>query len=198
MSLSLLWDEHWYHSRSQIIHVNKNSVPYFCMYPSFSISYILLNIIYTVFILFFMFLNKSILADLMQGTHQGTWGESVTVCSWGCHFSFPKRTVKQNIWFGISAQSNFFCLVNQVHAWTFPPKQTVTSLEHCMVKSWWCNQFWLMTLMSTLKGWHGVMFQWYRGFWMMSFTSKQGYKKKIWEGWAAFLGSKFLVLGLSS
>ena len=45
------------------------------------------------------------------------------------------KGVKQSIDFGISAQSDFFCSVNQVHAWTSLPKQTMTSSEHHMMMS---------------------------------------------------------------
>ena len=84
-----LWDKHELHTISQTIHVNRNSVLCFCTYSSLSTLYIPVHIL--PFILFLHVLIK-IVTWLTQCRGVSKYlGESVVVCSWGCHFSLHKK-----------------------------------------------------------------------------------------------------------
>ena len=89
--------------------------------------------------------------SLDAGSCWGTWGR----VSWympGAAISPFVKMCKQSVCFGISAQSDHFHSVDQVHVQTFPSKLIMTSSECPVVTSQWCKGFQMMTFMSTLRG----------------------------------------------
>ena len=63
-------------------------------------------------------------------------GESVTVCTWDCHFPLHDEGVIRE-----SAQSDYLCSGDQAHAQTFPPKMDMMSFEHHVMMYQWCGAF---------------------------------------------------------
>ena len=66
----------------------------------------------------------------MQGHVKLPWGECHSM-----HLGLPFLPLYKGVKQSVSAQRDFFHSVNQAHAWTFPPKVIMMSLEHHLVMS---------------------------------------------------------------